>query len=179
MREQNPIISITREQALGETERKPRERQIVPLDHLGSKSFCPSVCFFEFYFNLYLAYNYNYLMRQCAFLFLFYETKRYNWLKASILFTSKVKKLKSWGASCSREKCLRCAVGSRKERRQRLGEKRAEMLAYFCLAKFKFGGPLQSLNPSLEVGLSKRKQTRWNIKEKIKTHLSKWDAEKC
>ena len=62
-----------------ESERKPRERQIVPLDHLGSKTFCPSVCFFEFYFNLYLAYNYNYLMRQCFFLLLlFYKTKRYN-----------------------------------------------------------------------------------------------------
>ena len=45
------------------------------------------------------------------------------------------------------------------------------MLAYFCLAKFKFGGVLQSLNPSLEVGLSKRKQTRWNIKEKNKNTL--------
>lgn len=44
------------------------------------------------------------------------------------------------------------------------------MLAYFCLAKFKFGGALQSLNP-LEVGLSKRKQTRWNIKKINKNTL--------
>ena len=52
------------------------------------------------------------------------------------------------------------------------------MLAYFCLAKFKFGGALQSLNPSLEVGLSKRKHTKRNIQEKNKNTLKQMRCRK-